>query len=83
MVLEPAEDYLMVIAGLDIVYGAVGEVVAGGTPLGLMGGEEPHAMEFLASARQGGGDRSETLYLELRQGGEPVDPAGWFAQTRE
>jgi murein hydrolase activator len=83
MVLEPAEDYLMVIAGLDIVYGAVGEVVPEGAALGLMGGDEPHTMEFLASARQGGGERSETLYLELRQGTEPVNPSEWFTQTRE
>lgn len=83
MVLEPAEDYLMVIAGLDIVYGDVGEVVPEGTPLGLMGGQEPGAEEFLVLSRQGGGDRTETLYLELRQGADPVDPAAWFAQTRE
>ncbi|WP_114966620.1 peptidoglycan DD-metalloendopeptidase family protein [Alkalilacustris brevis] len=83
MILEPAEGYLLVIAGLDIVYGDVGEVVPEGTPLGLMGGQEPGAEEFLVLARQGSGDRTETLYIELRQGAEPLDPAAWFAQTRE
>ncbi len=81
MVLEPDDDYLLVLAGLDVVYGRPGAVVAAGAPLGLMGGAEPRAMEFLSAASGGGGDeRSETLYLELRQRTGPVDPSGWFAQ---
>jgi murein hydrolase activator len=62
------------------VYGEVGEVVAQGAPLGLMGGGEPTADEFLATAENGSGAReTETLYIELRQGTAPVDPAEWFA----
>lgn len=83
MVLEPAEGYLLVLAGLDGVYGGVGEVVAAGTAVGIMGGDEPRAQEFLASATQGSGERSETLYVELRRETEPVNPEPWFAQTRE
>jgi len=81
MVLEPDDDYLLILAGLDVVYGRPGMVVAAGAPLGLMGGAEPRAMEFLSAASGGGGDeRSETLYLELRQRSGPVDPSDWFAQ---
>ena len=84
MVLDPGEDYLMVLDGLDIVYGVVGEVVTGGAPLGLMGGRDAQAMEFLAAAYDGaGGANSETLYVELRQGTNPVNPAEWFTLTRE
>ncbi|MGL5009533.1 MAG: murein hydrolase activator EnvC family protein [Paracoccaceae bacterium] len=80
MVLEPGGGYLMVLAGLDTVYGGVGEVVAAGAPLGLMGGGEPTADEFLAGAGNGAGAReTETLYIELREGSAPVDPAEWFA----
>jgi septal ring factor EnvC (AmiA/AmiB activator) len=41
-------------------------------------------MEFPAGAQEGGGVAgSETLYLELRQGAEPVNPTEWFAGTWE
>jgi septal ring factor EnvC (AmiA/AmiB activator) len=60
----------------------MGEIVAAGAPLGLMGGGEQGVAEFLVSAQQGGGARdTETLYMELRQGAEPVDVGEWFAGT--
>ena len=52
MILEPGGGYLLVLAGLDTVYGEVGEVVAAGAPLGLMGGAETATAEFLASAHR-------------------------------
>jgi murein hydrolase activator len=82
MIIEPGEGYLMILSGLGIVYGQVGEVVAAGSPLGLMPGIEPGAAEFLVSVQDGGGAKdTETLYMELRQGSEPIDPADWFADT--
>lgn len=84
MILEPGGGYLLVLGGLDTVYGEVGEVVAAGAPLGLMGGSDPDAGDLMAGAQEGGGAReTETLYLELRQGAEPVDPAEWFAVRKE
>ena len=82
MILEPGAGYLLILAGMETVYGEVGEVVADGAPLGLMGGGQPGMEEFLVSAQDGGGARdTETLYVELRQGGEPIDPMPWFAET--
>ena len=84
MILELGSGYLMVLAGLETVYGDVGEVVPAGAALGLMGGPEAMAKEFLVASQEGGGaGGSETLYLELRQGADPVDPTEWFAGTRE
>ena len=84
IVLEPGAGYLLILAGMETVYGEVGEVVAAGAPLGLMGGGEPGVADFLASAQEGGGIRgSETLYMELRQGADPVDPTEWFAALKE
>jgi len=88
IILEPAKGYLLVLAGLGTVYGETGDVLNAGDPVGLMGGSEPSAEEFGAdfvqAAQNGSGaDRSETLYLELREGKTPVDPAAWFAQTKE
>lgn len=80
MILEPGDGYLLVLAGLDQVYGDTGDILPAGTPVGLMGGNAPDAKVFLTRAAEGGGaDRSETLYMELRQGETPVDPGIWFA----
>ena len=79
MVLEPGDGYLLVLSGLDILYGEVGEVVATDAPLGLMGGPEAASVDFMASSPDGSGGRdTETLYMELRQGAAPVDPMEWF-----
>ena len=87
MVLEPAEGYLLVLAGLGTVYGETGDVLQKGAPIGLMGGIAPGAKEFgkeFVQAAQDGGSagQSATLYLELRKGDTPVDPAPWFTQTK-
>jgi len=84
IIIEPEGGYLLILSGLDTVYGEVGEVIAAGAPLGLMGGALPDVAEFLVAEQVGGGARdTETLYMELRQGAKPVDPAPWFAATRE
>lgn len=79
MILEPGKDYLLVLAGLDQLYGEDGQVLPAGAPVGLMGGTPPGSEAFLAPDGIDSGARlSETLYLELRVGGEPVNPAPWF-----
>ena len=65
MVLEPTEGYLLVFAGLGEVYGAAGDVLPAGGPVGLIGGSDRP------------GEAAE-LYLEVRRDGRPEDPAGWF-----
>ncbi len=84
IVLEPGQGYLLILSGLDTVYGEVGEVVAAGAPLGLMGGAAPSVDEFMVSMQDGGGAQdTETLYMELRAEATPVDPSDWFATTGE
>jgi murein hydrolase activator len=83
MVLEPGGGYLLVLAGMSVVYGEVGEVVAAGAPLGLMGGAAGDDGLIAASENGSGARETETLYIELRQGAEPVDPAEWFALNAE
>ncbi|MDO5614028.1 MAG: peptidase M23 [Paracoccus sp. (in: a-proteobacteria)] len=86
MILEPARGYLLVFAGLGQVFGEVGDVLAAGDPVGLMGGTEPPAQEFgaqfVADATKGGdAGQSQTLYLELRKGRETLNPADWFVMN--
>ncbi|MEJ2036246.1 MAG: hypothetical protein P8X69_09375 [Maritimibacter sp.] len=80
-ILEPGEDYLLVLAGLGEVFGTVGDVIPEGTPVGLMGGAAPADDQgiLISSPEGGGAEASESLYIELRRNGSPVDPANWFA----
>lgn len=83
MIVEPARDYLLIMAGMLQVFGEVGDVLAAGDPVGLMGGTEAAAQEFGArfvnDATLGGqAGRGEILYLELRHAQETLDPADWF-----
>ncbi|MDB6178766.1 peptidoglycan DD-metalloendopeptidase family protein [Paracoccus sp. Z330] len=83
MIVEPAQGYLLIFAGLSQVFGEVGDVLKAGDPIGLMGGSEAPAQEFgaqfVADAARGlDAGRTESLYLELRQGDETLDPADWF-----
>lgn len=79
VIIEPAPGILFVLAGLAQTLVVTGEVVAEGAPLGLMGGSLPDAQAILTETGSGtGGTRTETLYLEVRDGQGPVDPADWF-----
>jgi septal ring factor EnvC (AmiA/AmiB activator) len=82
-IVEPGEGYLLVLAGLGQLFGDVGEVLPMGTPIGLMGGSSLASDQgFLISSPQGGGaEASESLYIELRRNGAPVDPGDWFARA--
>lgn len=80
IILEPAPQVLIVVAGLSEVFGEAGQVLPQGAPIGLMGGEQPGVDAILTESASGvGGGRSETLYLEVREGQSEVDPATWFA----
>ena len=80
IILEPATDVLIVIAGMAQAFGDAGQVLPQGAPIGLMGGEMPQVDAILTESAQGVGPAgSETLYLEVRDGQAPVDPATWFA----
>ncbi|QFT98299.1 hypothetical protein FIU85_13385 [Roseovarius sp. THAF8] len=83
VILEPQAGLLMVFAGLDVVYGEIGEVLPGGSPIGMMGapegetGEDANAL-LIENEKDAGASRSQTLYIEVREDNEPVDPEIWF-----
>ena len=84
VVLEPEEGTLIVMAGLARVDRLVGETVLSGERLGDLGGPIPDSDEFLLEAST---DRDEIveekLYMELRRGGQAIDPAAWFDLTEK
>jgi murein hydrolase activator len=83
IILEPQAGYLLVLAGLGTLYVTPGTLVPSGGPLGLMPGDPgPDSEELIVAATQGGGaGLTETLYIEMRDTGAPVDPATWFTET--
>ena len=88
MILEPQTGLLLVLAGLDVVYGSAGEVLPAGAPVGLMAGEDALSGDILQETAAGigigsGNRRSETLYIEIRQDNTPVDPELWFKTDKD
>jgi len=84
MILEPQSGLLLVLAGLDVVYGDTGQVLPAGSPVGLMGGNDAETGAILSQAGDGTGNgRTETLYIEVRENDAPVDPAQWFKTIGE
>ena len=84
MILEPQAGLLFVVAGLDVVYGDSGQVLPAGSPIGLMGGADPEIGEILTQTGEGAGnDRSETLYIEVREDNVPTDPSAWFSIAKD
>lgn len=84
-ILEPRPGTLIVLAGMGVSYGQTGQIIAAGTPLGLMSGlPEQGSADALSTRGEGGGaDRSETLYIEIRQDNVPLDPLTWFSTDKD
>lgn len=79
VILEPEADVLFVLAGMGSVYGLAGQVIAQGTPLGLMGGTTSENGDSLSPLREGTGrELTETLYIEVRENNIPQNPSDWF-----
>ncbi|MDX2483233.1 MAG: peptidase M23 [Pseudodonghicola sp.] len=84
IILEPQPDTLFILSGLAEVYGEAGQVIPEDTPVGLMGGAVPENGAILSLSGDGTGtERSETLYIEVREGGSPVDPETWFRTDKD
>ena len=84
IILEPEAGLLLVLAGLELVYGDIGEVLPGGSPVGVMGGPTLDAGAILSqTGDETGAEQSETLYIEVRERNTPVDPELWFKTDKD
>ncbi len=66
LIIDHGEGYHSLLAGLGRLDAAVGQRVLAGEPVGIMS----------TTAK-----RAPKLYLELRQGGRPIDPLPWLATS--
>ncbi len=79
VILEPGKDFLLLLVGLGTPLVKEGQIVSQGDGLAIMGGNAPDSDAFLIAAAKGsGGNREESVYIELRQGNAPTNPAEWF-----
>ncbi len=84
IILEPEAGLLLVFAGLQQVYGEIGEVLPGGNPVGIMGGPALDAGAILSQTEDDiTAQQSETLYIEVRESNTPVDPELWFKTDKD
>ena len=82
-ILETAPGQMLILAGLGRLFVKRGAIVAGGDPIGLMGGGQLGSLadeqqKLIETATEGGHPPAETLYMELRQARTPLDPAGYM-----
>ena len=74
IILNTGQHYTTLLAGLDAVSVDIGQFVLMGEPLGTMG-----SRTIGRAVTTNAGNSQPTLYIELRQNNEPVDPTGWWA----
>jgi septal ring factor EnvC (AmiA/AmiB activator) len=74
VILNPGQDYTILLAGLDAVSVDIGQFVLEGEPVGKMGSRT--IGNIIATSA---GVSEPTLYIELRKNDQPVDPSGWWA----
>ena len=78
-ILEPQNGLLFVFAGMDTVYGEIGQVIPALSPIGLMPSQSNEVDKiFKTRTNFYSGQLSETLYVEVREGSEPKNPLNWF-----
>ncbi len=79
IILEPDPTYLIVLSGMSRIYAVAGDIVSKGDPIGLMSGKELELGDLLVEVSQASETLTqETLYIEIRKDGKPVDPIDWF-----
>jgi len=78
VILNTGQNYTALLAGLETISVDIGQFVQMGMPLGTMG-----SRTIGRSVITNAGAAQPTLYIELRQNNEPVDPTGWWANPTQ
>ena len=67
LIIEHGEGYHSLLAGLERIDNAIGQIVSAGEPVGVM--RKPKG-------------QNPTLYVELRRNGQPINPLPWLAARK-
>ncbi|MGD2131841.1 MAG: peptidoglycan DD-metalloendopeptidase family protein [Maricaulaceae bacterium] len=71
VILSVGDDYHIVLAGLSTIYSVVGQTLLAGEPIGE-----------ISPGGDSGGGAAQSLYVEIRRDGQPIDPAPWWREAR-
>jgi len=77
LIIDGGDGYHIVLAGLERIDVERGQFVLAGEPVGLMGSRKT------ASASNDVNSALPLLYVEFRKDNASIDPAPWWAQTRD
>ncbi|MDF1748196.1 MAG: peptidoglycan DD-metalloendopeptidase family protein [Alphaproteobacteria bacterium] len=77
LIIEHDGGYHTVLAGFQRIDVAAGNWVLAGEPIGLMPKENSTVSESAVGSKTSSGNRPQ-LYMELRRGGQPVNPLRWI-----
>jgi septal ring factor EnvC (AmiA/AmiB activator) len=77
VILDAGQDYTILLAGLATVDVTPGQFVLMGTRLGTMG-----SRTIGRTVATSAGAQRPTLYIEMRDKNQPIDPAGWWASPQ-
>jgi septal ring factor EnvC (AmiA/AmiB activator) len=78
VILNTGQGYTALLAGLETISVDIGQFVLMGEPLGQMG-----SRTIGRTVTTNAGNAQPTLYIELRQNNEPIDPESWWAQNEQ
>lgn len=78
IILNTGQGYTALLAGLETISVDIGQFVLMGEPLGQMG-----SRTIGRTVTTNAGNAQPTLYIELRQNNEPLDPEGWWAPNEQ
>lgn len=80
IILEPSKDVLFILTGMGSMVGQIGQVMPAGAAVGFMSGDPlANDSKLMENTVFEAKETAQTLYLEVREGQSPVDPARWFA----
>lgn len=76
IILDAGQDYTILLAGMASVDVTPGQFVLMGKKLGTMG-----SRTIGRTVATSAGAHRPTLYIEMRQNNQPIDPTGWWASS--
>jgi septal ring factor EnvC (AmiA/AmiB activator) len=76
IILDAGQDYTILLAGMASVDVTTGQFVLMGKKLGTMG-----SRTIGRAVASSAGAHRPTLYIEMRQNNQPIDPTGWWASS--
>ncbi len=80
LIIQTAEGYHVILAGMDEVTARVGQDVVAGEPVGVMGSGSSSDPQTVSTEPVSAGTGGPVLYVEIRKNGATVNPSLWLGR---